>query len=94
MPPHYSHDDDDTYTPDVQLILLGGAALAALLLLVALAILAVRSCNARPGAERRGDQVAHASDYETLTVHVHAHGYESELDVSTDAFETYEEVSA
>ena len=83
--------DDAFFNPNVQYILLGGSAIAALLLIAALASLACRSCNSSL-AETGGGQVANASEYDTLVVKVHAHGYDAELEISTDAFESYEEV--
>ena len=85
--------DDAFFNPNVQYILLGGSAIAALLLIAALASLACRSCNSSL-AETGGGQVANASEYDTLVVKVHAHGYDAELEISTDAFESYEEVRA
>ena len=91
----YMPRDDANFNPNVQFILLGGSAIAALLLIAALAILACRSCNSYSKlAETGGGLVANASEYETLVVKVHAHGYDAELEISTDAFESYEEVRA
>lgn len=82
---------------DVDVALMGGAAVAALLLLATLLVMAARSCCSSGAGERihpGESHVASAADYETLQVAVQAHGHEAELEVSTDAFESYEEVCA
>ena len=77
---------------DVELTLVGGALLALLVLLMVAFALTVRYCCSKPAAEEL-DEPAHAEDYAHLTVVVDAHGHEAELQVETDAFDSYEEVS-
>ena len=78
---------------DVELILIMGALIAAIILLVALLMLSYRVMLLRAGGGSDTGP-AHAAEYDTLQVVIEAHGQEAELEVATEGFDTYEEVSA
>lgn len=76
---------------DTEFAYVGGSALALLVVLIAGCILLFRRLS---GNRRRQDQIepAFAEEYDVLQVIVHAHEQEAELEVQTDAWNSYEEV--
>uniref|UniRef100_A0A7S2HCX5 Uncharacterized protein n=1 Tax=Haptolina brevifila TaxID=156173 RepID=A0A7S2HCX5_9EUKA len=89
-----SHSSWRSGFSDVDLALLSGALLAALILLASLVIVAYRAYCARvtKSGRREDDAPANASEYALLKVLVRAHNDEAELEVETDAFESYEDL--
>lgn len=75
---------------DTEFAYVAGSALALLVMLVALCILAYRRCSSR---RTQDIEPAFAEEYDVLQVVVHAHDQEAELEVQTDAWNSYEEVS-
>ena len=75
---------------DTEFAYVGGSALALLVVLVAGCVLLFR----RLSASRRRQEIepAFAEEYDVLQVIVHAHDQEAELEVQTDAWNSYEEV--
>ena len=75
---------------DTEFAYVGGSALALLVVLIAGCILLFRRLSAN---RRRQDiEPAFAEEYDVLQVIVHAHDQEAELEVQTDAWNSYEEV--
>ena len=76
-----------------ELALMCGALLALGVLLFTFSILLVRYCRnklARDRADVEGP--AHADEYAVLQVVIQGHSQEAQLEVQTDAFESYEEL--
>ena len=83
---------------DAEMAYAGGTALALLIVVAAIGVLALRSCKTGPHAYARRATIgdvgpARADEYDTLQVLVQAHNQEAELEVQTDAWDSFEEVS-
>ena len=75
---------------DADIAYLGGTLLALLVVLVAAIVLVARSCA--PSQSMRDTGPARADEYEMLQVVVAAHDQEAELEVQTDAWNSFEEL--
>jgi len=77
---------------DTELAYLGGGTIAVVLLLAAIIVWAWRSCNKSQRRQYYDTEPARADEYDTLRVVVNARDQEAELEVQTDAWESYEEL--
>lgn len=82
---------------DSDIAYFGGTLLALLIVLTAGVVLLVRSCTTPGGGGYRSSRVqdsgpAYAEEYDMLQVIVVAHDQEAELEVQTDAWNSYEEL--
>lgn len=80
---------------DTDIAYFGGTLLALLIVITAGVVLLVRSCTAQQNGYRRtlvhDAGPAHADEYAMLQVIVVAHDQEAELEVQTDAWNSFEE---
>ena len=77
---------------DTDVAYLGGSVLALLVVLVAVGILLYRRFSSARRLDSVSMEPAFAEEYDVLQVVVNAHEQEAELEVQTDAWNTYEEV--
>ena len=82
---------------DSDIAYFGGTLLALLIVLTAGVVLLVRSCTSPSAGGYRSSRVqdagpAYAEEYNMLQVIVVAHDQEAELEVQTDAWNSYEEL--